>query len=458
MVQYMQIGKLCDIKKGKKVNILNKPSENAVPYLLIDTLRGHPPEFFTADSNYTEANESDLLMVFDGANSGLVGTGLIGAVGSTIGRIRTSEELNNKYLTYFLVLNFSLLNKDTKGSAIPHVKPKNLLEMKIRLPILEEQIQIVDEIEKQFTRLDAAIKRFKDINRKLEFYKNSILKNAFEGELTKCWRINNPVEEDASELLKKCFTMRREEWQKDQYEKMKSKIKLQKNINWNGKYKSPTKIECPANLPKGWAYGLLEDLIYIAGRIGWRGLKAEEYTNSGPLFLSVYNLNTKGKQVSFDNSYHISNERYEESPEIKLRENDILLTKDGAGIGKIGIVKGLEEKATVNSSLLLIRAGGAFAPEFLLYFLIGPNMQRIVKQRITGSAIPHLFQRDIKKFKILIPPKIEQMEIIKEIESRFSVIDKLEETVERDLKKAELLRKSILKSAFEGKLVSVAGE
>ena len=71
--------------------------------------------------------EKDILMVFDRANSGLVGTGLRGAVGSTIARLRPQKEMNTKYITYFLSFNFSNLNQDIKGSAIPHIKPGKLL-------------------------------------------------------------------------------------------------------------------------------------------------------------------------------------------------------------------------------------------------------------------------------------------------------------------------------------------
>jgi type I restriction enzyme S subunit len=117
-------------------------------------------------------------------------------------------------------------------------------------------------------------------------------------------------------------------------------------------------------LPFGWAQAKLEELVYFAGRIGWRGLKAKEYTESGPLLLSVYNLN-KGNNVDFTDANHVSWDRYEESPEIKLQENDILLAKDGAGIGKLGIVKDLPCEATINSSLLLIRALETFDPKYL---------------------------------------------------------------------------------------------
>lgn len=84
-------------------------------------------------------------------------------------------------------------------------------------------------------------------------------------------------------------------------------------------------------MPKTWAESKIGNLLYFAGRIGWKGLKADEYTEEGPLLLSVYNLND-GDEVSYNRVYHITTERYEESPEIMVEIGDVLLTKDGAGI------------------------------------------------------------------------------------------------------------------------------
>src|SRR3989344_9659261 len=110
MTQTKQLNEILDIAKGKKVNVLNQKTKKSTPYLLIDTLRGKEPEFFTEDKKYTLAEEKDILMVFDGANSGLVGTGLRGAVGSTIARLRLKQDMNTKYITYFLSYNFFNLN------------------------------------------------------------------------------------------------------------------------------------------------------------------------------------------------------------------------------------------------------------------------------------------------------------------------------------------------------------
>lgn len=97
----------------------------------------------------------------------------------------------------------------------------------------------------------------------------------------------------------------------------------------------------------GWRQKQLGELAELRGRIGWRGLTAKEYTKTGPLFLSVHSLNY-GDYVDFRDAFHISEERYKESPEIILQKNDVLICKDGAGIGKVGIVGDLPGDATIN--------------------------------------------------------------------------------------------------------------
>ena len=120
-----------------------------------------------------------------------------------------------------------------------------------------------------------------------------------------------------------------------------------------------------------WKTIALSEVAYTAGRIGWKGLTAKEYTESGPYFLSVHSLN-HGDFVDFRKAFHISDERYLESPEIMIEPNDILICKDGAGIGKVGIVKDIPGPTTINSSLLLIRALHDVDPKFLYYKLCSP--------------------------------------------------------------------------------------
>tara|TARA_Y100001968_G_C19195582_1_gene637367 strand:+ start:100 stop:852 length:753 start_codon:yes stop_codon:yes gene_type:complete len=238
------------------------------------------------------------------------------------------------------------------------------------------------------------------------------------GKLTEGWREKNPPKLSYIETIREIKKYKYEKWILEQEEKFKQKNKWPNSDKWKLKYNDldESNTRTLATLPEGWVTQKLDGLIYISARIGWKGLKASEYTDKGPLFLSVHSLNY-GRTVQLSEAYHISEERFQESPEIILKNNDILLCKDGAGIGKIGIVKNLNTSATINSSLLLIRSGKYFLPEYLYFFLAGPAMQKIVHERMTGSAIPHLFQRDVKEFILEIPPIEEQKEIVNTVES-----------------------------------------
>jgi type I restriction enzyme S subunit len=123
------------------------------------------------------------------------------------------------------------------------------------------------------------------------------------------------------------------------------------------------------SLPPGWVKKQLGGIAQLSGRIGWKGLTAKEYTSEGPLFLSVHSLNY-GDYVDFSDAYHISQARYDESPEIMLREHDVLICKDGAGIGKVGIIGELPSQTTINSSFLLVRGKKWLVSKYLYYALI----------------------------------------------------------------------------------------
>jgi type I restriction enzyme S subunit len=203
-------------------------------------------------------------------------------------------------------------------------------------------------------------------------------------------------------------------------------------------------------VPRGWIEIELGDHVYIAGRIGWRGLKADEYTPSGPIFLSVPNLN-HGDVVDFSTVNHISRQRYEESPEIKLKRGDTLLVKDGAGIGKLGYVQELPADATVNSSLLVVRPSDSLLiAKYLFYYLKGPLFQNIALQRITGSATPHLFQKDIKFLRILVPPAAEQKRIVTALEQILPRIEASQRRLERIATFLKRFRQSILSTTLSG--------
>lgn len=129
-----------------------------------------------------------------------------------------------------------------------------------------------------------------------------------------------------------------------------------------------------------------------------------------------------------------------------------MLAKDGAGIGKLGYIEGLQEEATINSSILLIRPGKVMLTKYLYYQLSGPKLQRIVRERITGSTTPHLFQRDIKGFELSIPPLEEQAVIVRRLDELISKEREAVTLAQSSLHHIEVLKKGNLDRAFKGQL------
>lgn len=197
----------------------------------------------------------------------------------------------------------------------------------------------------------------------------------------------------------------------------------------------------------GWQRKQLGELAELKGRIGWRGLTAKEYTESGPLFLSVHSLNY-GDYVDFRDAFHISEERYIESPEIMLQKDDVLICKDGAGIGKVGIVGELPDRTTINSSLLLIRSGKSILPKLLYHCLCSPYFQEIVNSRLNGATTPHLYQRDITEFPVVLPPLPEQQRIVGILDEAFEGIAIAKANAEKNLQNARALFESHLQAVF----------
>jgi type I restriction enzyme S subunit len=154
-------------------------------------------------------------------------------------------------------------------------------------------------------------------------------------------------------------------------------------------------------IPEGWRTDKLGNHTIIKGRIGWKGLQVSEYVPAGPRIVGGMQL--IGGRVNWDACPCIPKFRYDESPEIMLKQNDILLTKDGT-IGKLAFVDELIEPATVASGIFVIRSNsGLITQMYLLSYFKSSIFGNLVESRIEGSVVPHLYQRDITELPIVVP-------------------------------------------------------
>ncbi len=154
----------------------------------------------------------------------------------------------------------------------------------------------------------------------------------------------------------------------------------------------------------------LGDYLYIKGRIGWKGLKKDEYLDHSEYRIINGESLTKAG-IDWEKAGYISQTRYEESPEIMLEIGDILLSKDGT-IGKIGFVDQLLSPTTVASGIFVIRnqQPNIISTTFIYYLLKSKKFEAFIAARTEGSVIPHLYQKDFMQFEFALPTEKEMMD------------------------------------------------
>ena len=146
----------------------------------------------------------------------------------------------------------------------------------------------------------------------------------------------------------------------------------------------------------------LGEHLYIKGRIGWKGLKKEEYLENGNYkIINATAIEDDG--INWNECGYITKDRFDESPEIILKEKDILISKDGT-IGKIGYVKSLDGPSTVASGIFVVRNLNEdyINTDFLYHYFKSPFFKWFIKSATEGSVIPHLYQRDFADMEFIL--------------------------------------------------------
>ena len=150
---------------------------------------------------------------------------------------------------------------------------------------------------------------------------------------------------------------------------------------------------------------------------------------------------------------YVSNSTFENRiTRLRPMPGDVLYSREGAILGIACIIpKGLE--VCLGQRMMLLRTGQNLNNKFLMHYLNSPFLNSVITENIGGSASPHINVGDIKKFLIPVPDIYEQDQTVQIIESRLSVCESIEQTVDTALAQADAMRQSILKQAFEGGVV-----
>ena len=210
-------------------------------------------------------------------------------------------------------------------------------------------------------------------------------------------------------------------------------------------------IEWLGAIPKHWGISKLGYLASVKARLGWKGLTASEYVDDGYIFLSTPNIKNTNC-IDFENVNYITAERYFESPEIMLQDNDVLLVKDGSTLGIVNVVHNLPTPTTVNSSIAVIRIERKLDSDFLFRWISCLYIQSVIQCMKGGQGVPHLFQADIKKFNVCFPHLTEQRKIVQHLNKKTAEIDLQKAKVQEAIERLKEYRTALITNAVTGKI------
>lgn len=314
---------------------------------------------------------------------------------------------------YAKTLKGSLIGRAGK-TTFNFVSVGKLSNMLIPLPPLAEQKRIVAKIEELLPLIDRyeqAWSKLEDFNKRFPVdMQKSILQMAIQGKLVP----QLPEEGTGEELLKILYDEKNKIIQSGVLKGRKTKPLQRVPVN-----------DVPFEIPDTWCWIRLGSVAEIFGRIGFRGYTKNDIVpvGKGAITISPSNIRPNGK-TDFSDCTYLSWEKYEESPEIKVFEGDILLVKTGSSYGKCGIVSDLPEKATINPQLAILKYITCDV-KYLDYVLKSPMARSQFESFVIGTSIPTFSQEKLANLLIPLPPLSEQKRIVAKLEEILPLCERL---------------------------------
>jgi type I restriction enzyme S subunit len=382
-------------------------------------------------------------------------------IGRGLAAIRPLGGTTPKYTLYALRNSVDALMENATGSTFDAISGGQLRMHCIRLAPTREQGRIVAEIEKQFTRLDAAVAALKRVQANLKRYRAAVLRAACEGRLVPTEadlaREQGRRYETGEQLLARILEERRAKWEADQCARMHASGKSPKNEDWKKKYKEPEPPDTSnlPRLPEGWVWARAEQICdFITKGTTPSSDKLFEGTGDVP-FIKVYNLTDRGvldftvKPTFIEKDTHAG-----ELARSLVLPGDVLMNIVGPPLGKVSIVPDLFPEWNVNQAVAIFRPITGLDRRYLVALLLCEDILRWAIQRAKATAGQFNLTLEIcRDLPLPLPPGSEQVRVIEGMEACLSAAESAEHTLEADVRRADRLRQSILKRAFEGKLV-----
>ena len=340
--------------------------------------------------------------------------------------------IDSKYLAYYLqrhdFRDYLASNVSGVGGSLMRVRPAVLDGCNFPLAPLSEQKRIVAAIEEQLTSLNAAVATLKRVQSNLKRYRAAVLKAACEGKLVQTEaelaRVQGREYEPGAVLLKRIL----------------------KEGNSDVKHSdAPLELE----LPDGWTPAVLGNF----GKVGTGAtpLRSDQaYYNNGNIpWVTSGALNEPFVRKSIQ---LVTTEALRRCNLTLYPPHTLLVAMYGEGKTR-GKCSELLIEATTNQAIAAVVTEGTGAACRPYLKLVLERYYSEIRGKSSGGVQPNLNLGLVRQIRVPLPPLAEQERIIAEVERRLTVAAGIESVVKADLRRSERLRQSILKRAFEGKLV-----
>lgn len=313
-------------------------------------------------------------------------------IGRGLTAIRPGSSIRLKYLLYFFRYYEAQLQKSGTGTTFKAITQNVIKNIEVPVPSLDEQERIVSKIEELFSKLDASVAELKTAKEKLKVYRQAVLKEAFDKASS-----SNSKEMTIDSLLTKTR--------------------------------------------KGMSTGPFGTM-----------LKKFEHQRAGVPVLGIENIG-EGKFVP-GNKIFVTPEKATELQAFRVHTGDIIISRSGT-VGELCIVPPYMENSLLSTNLMRISLDFEIVlPTYFVYLFRSKGVVvDQVKELCKGSTRMFLNQTILKQIRFPIPSIPAQQKLVNMVESRLSICDNIEQTIDTSLQQAEAMRQSILKQAFEGRLL-----
>lgn len=392
-----------------------------------------------------------------------------GVINQALLRIRICDKvMDPKYFLYlFRSEQFQRrVLVETKGSAMMNIAGvKDLKPLEFWLPPLNEQARIVEKIEELFSELDKGIESLKTAKIQLTIYRQALLKHAFEGKLTEHWRKREGFEKVSNEIVIKHIKNKREHEFLNQVKLWESAVKEWEESGQEGKKPSkPRKLPTvtkesegkkPSSIPHEWGSLQLKDTVLSLGQ-GWSP-RCENVPSTAEDWGVIKTSAIQNRKFVPEENKLLPSSLLPRKW-LNIEKDDILITRAGPRnrVGIVCRVKETAQKLMLCDKAYRIRFPKEYiSPQFIEMLCNSTDFSRQIEELKTGISDSGLNITQPKLLGLYVPiPSIEEQKlIISLLEEKLSIVDTQLEEIDINIKKSEILRQSILKKAFSGKLV-----